>query len=235
MQNVRLIYLSVVFSGLTYGQNLLINPGFELSPTGSAVQSFAGGSINTYLESDITGWNTTANDDRIEIWSSASGVLPYEGNYFAEINANSVATLYQDVSMVDGTEVDFLFSHRGRTGVDYTRFSITYNGADDIYGTADDQVMVDFVGGADSTAWEEHWGHDVFTSEDGTYRFAFEALSTANGNDTTGNFLDAFAFGEGVADHLGTYTAPIPVPEPSQTTILSLLSLALVTNRKRTK
>jgi hypothetical protein len=63
----------------------------------------------------VPGWSTTAPDNQIEIWRDM-GVTPDSGSQFAELNANQVSTLYQDVATVPGQVLVWSLAHRGRTG-----------------------------------------------------------------------------------------------------------------------
>lgn len=76
----------------------------------------------------VPGWSTTATDHLIEFGvntqtSSAPQLsgndksIP-DGNQFAELNADEVSTLYQNVSTVDGHIYEWGLSHRGRAGTD---------------------------------------------------------------------------------------------------------------------
>ena len=76
----------------------------------------------------VPGWSTTATDRLIEFGvntkaSSAPQLsgndksIP-DGNQFAELNADEVSTLYQNVSTVDGHIYEWGLSHRGRMGTD---------------------------------------------------------------------------------------------------------------------
>ena len=60
-------------------------------------------------------------DDRrrgqIEIWGTGFlGVPAGEGNAFAELNANTAGTLYQDVICTPGATMSWTLLHRGREG-----------------------------------------------------------------------------------------------------------------------
>lgn len=76
----------------------------------------------------VPGWSTTATDDKIEFGvntktNSAPQLLGNDksipdGNQFAELNANQVSTLYQNVSTVGGHIYEWGLSHRGREGTD---------------------------------------------------------------------------------------------------------------------
>lgn len=77
---------------------------------------------------DVRGWSTTATDNLIEFGvntktnsapqlSGNDKSIP-DGNQFAELNADEVSTLYQNVSTVDGHIYEWGLSHRGRAGTD---------------------------------------------------------------------------------------------------------------------
>lgn len=87
------------------------NPGFVIV---TQQNNYSGSTAN------ITGWKTTEADTGIELWQSGfQGVsaAPGNGSQFAEVNANTAATLYQDllISASGGaTELSFDFWHRAR-------------------------------------------------------------------------------------------------------------------------
>lgn len=77
---------------------------------------------------DVPGWSTTATDHLIEFGvntqansapqlSGNDKSIP-DGNQFAELNANEVSTLYQNVRTVSGHIYEWGLSHRGRAGTD---------------------------------------------------------------------------------------------------------------------
>jgi hypothetical protein len=87
-----------------------VNPDFEAP----AISGWAG-----ILEDNLPGWRTTASDRTIEIWNGADmGVPAYSGAQFAELNANMVGDLYQDVVTTPGTLLSISFAHRGRAGIE---------------------------------------------------------------------------------------------------------------------
>lgn len=76
----------------------------------------------------VPGWSTTATDHLIEFGvntqtnsapqlSGNDKSIP-DGNQFAELNADEVSTLYQNVSTVGGHIYEWGLSHRGRAGTD---------------------------------------------------------------------------------------------------------------------
>lgn len=77
---------------------------------------------------DVPGWSTTATGHLIEFGvntqtnsapqlSGTDKSIP-DGNQFAELNADEVSTLYQNVSTVGGHIYEWGLSHRGREGKD---------------------------------------------------------------------------------------------------------------------
>lgn len=76
----------------------------------------------------VPGWSTTAKGQLIEFGvnigkssapqlSGSDKSIP-DGNQFAELNANEVSTLYQNVRTVSGHIYEWGLSHRGRAGTD---------------------------------------------------------------------------------------------------------------------
>ena len=193
----------------TAGAAALINGGFE-NPA-------FGGGVNYVTDTSMAGWRTTATDHQIEYWSHGFlGVTSYEGNQHVELNAYQVSTLYQDVAgIAAGSTVGYEFAHRGRAGVDSMRLTITDLGANNAIGGGDDTVLFTQLFTDGNTAWSFYSNGAALTALGNTMRFAYESVSAAGG-PTVGNFLDAVAFGVGVA---------APVPEPTSIA-LSLLGLA---------
>lgn len=147
-----------------------------------------GNNIWAMPESAITGWFTTATDNMIEIWGQPNlGVPAYDGNQFAELNANQASTLYQDIdtSTLQGFTLTYGFAHRGRDGTDTMSLRI---------GSTTSQTSVRSVS-TGNTAWVYYTGTYTVPVGQTTTRFAFRSDSTANGNNTVGNFLDAITFG----------------------------------------
>lgn len=101
--------------------NAIVNGSFEDPPQKdrNAPQLEAG---------DVSGWSTTAIGQLIEfgvnIGTSSAPQLSGndkripDGNQFAELNADEVSTLYQNVSTVGGHIYEWGLSHRGREGTD---------------------------------------------------------------------------------------------------------------------
>lgn len=137
-------------------------------------------------ESTVPGWETTAPDNQIEIWSTGyRGVPAQEGQQFFEINANNYpnAALFQSLCLEPGSTIRWSVYHRARAGVDVARVLI---GAD--VNTAIEQAIM-----SDGTsAWGYHSGTYVVPANQTTTVFVFQAVSTGSGNPSVGNFLDNF-------------------------------------------
>ncbi len=194
----------------------LVNGGFELPALNA----------NTYLimnETAVLGWKTTASDHQIEIWSHGfNGVPSYQGDQHAELNANQVATLYQDVTgIAAGARVGYQFAHRGRSGVDTMGFKLTDFGNDGLFGTSDDAVLFsgEYSDGPD--AWRFYSGTGIVALGH-TVRFSF--ISLVGSSVSVGNFLDAADFGVGVGSS---------VPEPFTLGLLGLGLAGLGFGRRR--
>lgn len=150
-------------------------------------------------ENQVPGWQTTAPDGKIEIWSTGfNGVPAQEGNQFFEINANNHpnAALYQSLCLEPGSTIRWSVYHRARVGTDVARVSIGATVA-----TAVEQGLM-----SDGTnAWGYHSGSYTVPMGQSTTVFVFEAVSTGSGNNSVGNFLDNFRIecdedGDGVVD-----------------------------------
>ncbi|MEQ9401949.1 MAG: hypothetical protein RIM99_00070, partial [Cyclobacteriaceae bacterium] len=162
---------------------------FDIISASNHQQSFDGGRIKTFDQEDINGWSTTATDDRIEIWhnnNTVSGSIhdAFHGDQFAEINANETAALYFDLSTTPGALLSWSFAHKGRDGTDEISVNIGTPGAEVIQGT--------YMTG--NTNWSFYEG--TYTIPDAQFltRFQFEAVSTAGGNTSVGNFVDTISF-----------------------------------------
>ncbi|SFQ72253.1 immunoglobulin domain-containing protein, partial [Flavobacterium akiainvivens] len=180
-----------------------INYSFE-TPT-----PLTGGNGPTFINHNtVQGWRTTANDQVMEYWPSPSyeGVSAYQGTQYIELNANAnqgTMGVYQDFSTPQPTIFTVKFAHRGRMGTDTCKLLAGPPGGpyDEVYTAM-----------TSNTAWVYH-GQAPMTAITYTVpddqpitRFYFQAVSTATGDTSVGNFLDAISF---------TATNIILTPNPS--------------------
>ncbi|WP_242131419.1 T9SS type B sorting domain-containing protein [Aestuariivivens marinum] len=156
------------------GENI-VNGSFE-QPTVS------NGTWMLFHENNVPGWKTTASDKQIELWKSGFlGAPSADGNQHAELNANQVAALYQELCISGGSKVQWEVKHRGRDGVDVAEVKI---GAD-LTSAEVVETMTDGTG-----SWGSYSGtYDVPDGQDTTF-FIFESKSTSSGSTSSGNLID---------------------------------------------
>ncbi|MFK7771198.1 MAG: T9SS type A sorting domain-containing protein [Saprospiraceae bacterium] len=153
--------------------SVVINGGFE-NP----------GNISKYVIIDagsVPGWETTAPDNKIELWKSGFNSVPSsEGGFFAELNSNQASSLYQSFATAPGSIIKWSLDHRGRSGTDVAEVKIGNS-----VGTAStQQIMSDGTSG-----WGSYSGIYTVPAGQTTTYFVFEAISAAGGI-SVGNFLD---------------------------------------------
>jgi hypothetical protein len=182
------------------GMTSLQNGGFESPPV-------AADTFTLFPAASVPPWLTTDSLDQIEIWGTGFlGVPAAQGNAFAEINANSAGTLYQDVVSSPGDTMTWTLQHRGRGGDDTMEVLIGDATVADVTGnTGWDYISPGLTDG--TAAWGTHTDTYVVPAGHTCTRFAFRAVSTASGNDSIGNFLDDVSFA----------IAPAPTPTPTAT------------------
>ncbi|AKT39590.1 DNRLRE domain-containing protein [Chondromyces crocatus] len=150
--------------------------------------SVPSGTYQLIPKANMPGWQTTAPDQVFEVWGTGFlGVPAAEGRQFAELNANHVSTLYQDINTTPGQVYLYRFYHRGRQGADTLAFSIGAPGA---------SVEIRQVTTGNS-AWQLVTGVYTIPAGQTVSRFSFESVSAAGGNPGVGNFLDGISFTPG--------------------------------------
>lgn len=167
----------------------MINPGSELPVLSSG--------FSLVNEDNVPGWETTASDKQMEIWTSGfQGVPAQEGRQFFELNGNMVSDFYQELCLNPGSTITWSVWHRGRSGVDVAVVKI---GA-----TLESAVVLETMSDG-NTAWGQYTG--VYTVPEGqtTTVFVFSSVSAAGGSPSVGNFLDNFEIscdfdGDGIPD-----------------------------------
>ncbi len=161
--------------------NLFCNSDFEINtPTAPA-------NTITFLKAlkGVSCWNTTASDTMIEIWGSgALGVPAYSGNYFIELNASFVSTLFQNFSAPPNTNITVSFAHRGRLGTDIISVSVgPLGGPYTTLGT--------YTTG--NTAWAVYTTNYLVPQSTSPINMSlrFNSVYSSGSSPSIGNFLDA--------------------------------------------
>jgi uncharacterized repeat protein (TIGR01451 family) len=185
----------------------LLNGGFELPDipmTGGNPQpwqDFGGNRIVSYQENDVPWWGTIPNSpgnlhlpdvafadgfgDRnaIELWKGTESyyplIKPFEGNQFAEINANVPGRLYQDFALPAGAQVRWQVAHHGRDGSDTIEVLL---GAPD----QADQKTSQSTNTTPNTEWRVYSGIYTVPGGQDITRFSLKAV----GGGGAGNFVD---------------------------------------------
>lgn len=152
-----------------------------------------GGGTAILLQADVPGWSTT-DTGGIELWwNGAYGVPSFEGNQFAELNAYIAGTLYQDVATVPGETLYWSLAHRARD------LNNDPNPVTDVMRVVIGPPVGPLVQSGPNlsdtdAAWGTHTGSYTVPEGQTTTRFGFQAVSSGNGNNSAGNFLDAISF-----------------------------------------
>lgn len=165
----------------------LMNGGFETPVV-------AADTFTLFPAASVPPWQTTDGAGEIEIWGTGFlGVPAGEGNAFAELNANTPGTLYQDVISTPGATMSWTLLHRARVGDDTMQVLIGDANVVDVSGTTGwDYISPDMTDG--TADWGAHGADYVVPAGQTCTRFAFRAVSTGSGSPSVGNFLDAVAF-----------------------------------------
>jgi hypothetical protein len=163
-----------------------VNGGFE-NPDFADLDAY-----HALNESLVPGWDTSASDNTIELWDSGhSGVEAFEGDQFAELNANQVSTLSQTFTpSIAGGDLELSFAHRGRSGEDTMNVTAIDLGADGVLGGGDDTVLFSQNYTTGNTAWQRY-SADLGMATGHAVVLQFNSVSAAGGDPTFGNFLDA--------------------------------------------
>ena len=183
------------------GSSMLLDGGFEMPVVDP-------GTYAQLLSPLVPPWLTTDVSNEIEIWGLGFGGVPADqGNQFAELNANSPGTLYQDVVTTPGEHMTWTLAHRGRLGDDTMKVLIGDAATADVTSdTGWNYFSPDLTDGTD--AWGTHTADYVVPAGQICTRFAFRAVSSTGGDPSVGNFLDAVGFSVSVP--------ATPTPRPTR-------------------
>lgn len=196
-------------------QRSYLNQGFE-TPALTASNA-ATGCYKLLTEALVPGWTTThpvgadggdctapsgPSGPLMELWrTNYQGVPARQGLNFAELNASASSRLFQNVCLINGDQIAWRFSHRGRGSatvrdvMDYNigaslpivRVGTTSSGAFDAPVVSQGSVVAPASGGS---GWVDYAGTFAYTGATGTTSMGFESISTGSGSNTVGNFLD---------------------------------------------
>ncbi len=224
-----------------FGGNVL-NGSFEYPaiPSGSTNYAFANGTHQLFWRTTAPGPNHMLGQD-VELGNDQSG-NPYlqsgsaaHGTQYAELNAEAMGTLYQDVLTAPGAELSWGFSHRSRK---YTGDNIMYliiassedgakidtqakindlirnynaDGKKVIYDDGSSYTLWKMEG--DANHWQNHFGS--YKVPDGQYATRF-FFASATGT-TTGNLIDNVTFNQEQRYIIEYYLNGEKVPELTET------------------
>ncbi len=196
-------------------QRSFLNPGFE-TPALTASNT-ANGCYRQLDETLVPGWSTThpsqagsgdctapgASSGRlIELWrTNFQGIPARQGNNYAELNAEASSRMFQNACLINGEQINWRFSHRGRgsatvrdvmdfnvgASLPIVRVGTTSNGAFNTPVASQGVVAAPTSGG---NGWIDYTGAFAYGGATGTSSLGFESISTGSGSNTVGNFLD---------------------------------------------
>ncbi|MBC1552218.1 DUF5011 domain-containing protein [Listeria booriae] len=132
----------------------------------------------------VPGWKTTATDHLIELQNHYENREAADGNQYAELNAVEASALYQDIPTTPGAKVRWQVAHQGRDGVDTAVVK---------FGSPSNLQTIETMT-TSNNAWKTYSGTYTIPAGQTTTRFEFEAVSSATGDVTRGNFLDNIVF-----------------------------------------
>jgi len=210
-------------------------PGWETTHT----SILGSGSCPNYI--------TPGTANLIELWTrDFQSVIPPDGNVFAELNAEQNSRLFQNLCLLNNETITFSVNHRGRTissTADVARFVIDTLGVVQ-FATNDTGATNSIAALTPSNAaniapnlslpvgngWVLHSGSLRYTGASGNVGVGFEAVSTAGGDITVGNFIDNTQFAGLPVIELAAASAgngpeseTIPITSPAQIRVVGLV------------
>ena len=204
-----------------FGGNVL-NGSFEYPAIPSGTNyAFANGTHQLFWRTTAPGENQTLGQD-VELGNDSpknpylpDGSKAAHGTQYAELNAEAMGTLYQDVLTAPGAELSWSFSHRSRkdTGgvnIMYLIIASSEDGAkiktqDDIKDLTDnykgDGVPVTTSNGGSYTLWRMEGDANHWQNHFGSYKvphgqYATRFFFASATGTTTGNLIDNVTFNQ---------------------------------------
>lgn len=128
-------------------------------------------------ESDVPGWESQAADGMIEFWVDGFlGVVATDGNQISELQANSTAPMYQDITTTEGDVISWSVDHKGRVATDSADIKI---GAPASETTVQSMVT-------SPAEWTTYSGSYTVPGGQATTRFMLDPI----GSGSVGNLVD---------------------------------------------
>jgi hypothetical protein len=213
LKNVLITFLGVVILSIDLGAapaqgstNLIMDGSFEELGKKMKIGSYGVFPLQMVQNgiNPVVGWQTTAPDHQMEIWKSGfQGILAPSGcQYFAELNANKIASDFQVVRLTEEAPVSYTLAHRGRLGADVMKLTIWGLGTNTMWRPgAPFAVQLYTKTMTDSNkAWGYYGNTNLFFPRKGEYyAFVFESVRAAGGNQSIGNFISDIRFGYNVS------------------------------------
>ncbi len=228
-----------------FGGNVL-NGSFEYpavpsEPSKVTNYAFANGTHQLFWRTTAPGANHTLGQD-VELGTDRKG-NPYlpdgskaaHGTQYAELNAEAMGTLYQDVLTAPGAELSWSFSHRSRVGTGENTMYLIIASSEDGAKIKTQAQINDLIGNynadgkkviyddrssytlwkmeADANHWQNHFGS--YTVPHGQYATRF-FFASATGT-TTGNLIDNVTFNQEQRYIIEYYLNGENVPELTET------------------
>jgi hypothetical protein len=168
-----------VSSCAVVGENQLANPGFEAPIVSSSCEPT--GRFCQFPAAELGGWSTSSEEQVIELWGDGHmSVGAPEDSQFAELNARSRDTLYQDLALPPGQLMLWSLMHRGRDGIDSIELQLG----------PPEALVIEATVSSPEDAWH---------SESGLYRVADDEVLTrfalvSRSGEAEGNLVDAVVF-----------------------------------------
>ena len=174
--------------------------------------------FNYWNSTKVPSWESLSSTGVMEIWGSGfQGIEAYDGNQFAEINANQVANLIYRLSNTSGLLIQMNFAHRARVT---NRESVIIQQG--VYGDPSSYKIVKLPDGSDAEFFGKvgQWQYHTLTFQipEGQDETAIVLQSGKGTSKGEGNLIDAFSFracnvdqdNDGIIDNLDTDGDGIP-------------------------
>ncbi len=197
-----------VQNGSFESPSMLNNPNTGVpNPSNGGIPYFFFGSASQpwaayYEESLVPGWVTDDAWNVIELWRSGNpenSYIAYEGDQWAELNAQFQSALYFDANTIPDTKMIWRFAHRGRRTTDQMRLRIgPSTDLSQLQDQENPKVPGSFIfssptnsGDPALNGWTLYEGTYVVPVGQYSTRFQYES---AGGIPTDGNYIDGIEF-----------------------------------------